>query len=92
MMDVTVIRLPYYLILAIKKQKIPKNPKKQEKNEFTAFSHFGDPVDENPLLRTLFSVCCNGRTQAFAKFHLARTNIVETIAIVRLRIHDLMTS
>ena len=67
-----------YLILPIK--------------NITAFSHFGNPVDDNALLRALFSVSGNGRTEAFAKFHLARTHVVQAIAIKRLGIDDLVTS
>ena len=59
--------------------------------EITAFSHVRDPVDEIAFLRALFGVCRDRRTKTFAQFHLASANVVQAIAIVLLRIDELVT-
>ena len=59
--------------------------------EITAFSHVRDPVDEIAFLRALFGVCRDRRTKTFAQFHLASANVVQTVAIVLLRIDELVT-
>lgn len=57
----------------------------------TAFSHFGDPVNEGPLLSALLGVSGDDWTKTVAQFHLARTHVVHAIAVILLRIDDLMT-
>lgn len=60
--------------------------------EITAFSHIGDPVDERSLLSALFGVRGDDWAKTFSQFHLTRAHIVNAVAVILVRIDELMTS